>query len=140
ALGFLREGNTRIPTYFVECSHGALPNHAYAIEGTKQILATGQCSLPTSIPKTRGAEAIAKAAARRVREQAAEEEALRALSRRVRGRSRAVGDIKETPLSRDEIVAGEMLLRSFLGDAGVSPAAEMTEMAPPPRAFHRQQR
>ena len=90
--------------------------------------------------RTAKAEAIAKAAARRVREQAAEEEALRALSRRVRGRSRGVGDIKETPLSRDEIVAGEMLLRSFLGDAGVSPAAEMTEMAPPPRAFHRQQR
>jgi pimeloyl-ACP methyl ester carboxylesterase len=128
ALGFLREGSTRIPTYFVECSHGALPNHTYVIEGTKQILATGKCNLPTSIPKARGAAAVAaSAAARRVREQA-EEEALRALSRRVRGRSRAVGDIKETPLSRDEIVASEMLVRSFLGDASVSPAAEM---APP---------
>ncbi len=128
ALGFLREGGTRIPTYFVECSHGALPNHTYVIEGTKQILATGKCNLPTSIPKARGAVAVAaSAAARRVREQA-EEEALRALSRRVRGRSRAVGDIKETPLSRDEIAASEMLVRSFLGDASVSPAAEM---APP---------
>jgi pimeloyl-ACP methyl ester carboxylesterase len=129
ALGFLRDGSTRIPTYFVECSHGALPNHADVIEGTKQILATGKCSLQTSIPKKRGVAAVAaSAAARRVREQA-EEEALRALSRRVRGRTRAAGDIKETPLLRDEIVASEMLVRSFLGDASVSPAAEM---APPP--------
>jgi pimeloyl-ACP methyl ester carboxylesterase len=128
ALGFLREGNTRIPTYFVECSHGALPNHAYVIEGTKQILSTGKCSLPTSIPKARGAVAVAaSAAARSVREQA-EEEALRALSRRVRGRSRAVAEVKETPLAHDEIVASEMLVRSFLGDASASPA---TEMAPP---------
>ena len=137
ALGFLREGGTRIPTYFVECSHGALPNHASVIEGTKQILATGKCSLPTSIPKTRGATAVAASAvARHVREQA-EEEALRALSRRVRGRSRPVGDLKETPLSRDEIVASEMLVRSFLGDASVSPAAEMAPPsagAPPPPA------
>src|SRR6266480_1838922 len=128
ALGFLHESGTRIPTYFVECSHGALPNHAYVIEGTKQILATGKCNLPTSIPKARGAAALAvSAAARHVREQA-EEEALRALSRRVRGRSRAVGDIKEAALSRDEIVASEMLVRSFLGDASVSSPAEM---APP---------
>jgi pimeloyl-ACP methyl ester carboxylesterase len=137
ALGFLREGGTRIPTYFVECSHGALPNHTCVIEGTKQILATGKCNLPTSIPKARGAAAVAtSAAARRVREQA-EEEALRALSRRVRGRSRAVGDIKETPLSRDEIAASEMLVRSFLGDASVSPAAEMAPPSlgtPPPGA------
>ena len=145
ALGFLREGSTRIPTYFVECSHGALPNHAYVIDGTKQILATGKCSLPTSIPKPRGAAAVAaSAAARRVREQA-EEEALRALSRRVRGRSRAVGDIKETPLSRDEIVASEMLVRSFLGDASVSPVAEMAPPAgapprtPPPPTASRSQ-
>ena len=132
ALGFLREGGTRIPTYFVECSHGALPNHAYVIEGTKQILATGKCSLPTSIPKARGAAAVAaSAAARSVREQS-EEEALRALSRRVRGRSRAVGDIKETPLSRDEIVASEMLVRSFLGDASVSPAAGIAPPSPGP--------
>lgn len=130
ALGFLREGDTRIPTYFVECSHGALPNHAYVIEGTKQILATGKCNLPTSIPKARGAAAVAaSAAARSVREQA-EEEALRALSRRVRGRSRAVGEVKETPLAHDEIVASEMLVRSFLGDASASPAAEMAPPSP----------
>jgi pimeloyl-ACP methyl ester carboxylesterase len=128
ALGFLREGGTRIPTYFVECSHGALPNHFDVIEGTKQILATGKCSLPTAIPKARGAAALtASAAARRVRERA-EEETLRLVSRRVRGRSRAVGDIRETPLSRDEIVANEMLVRSFLGDTPVSLAVET---APP---------
>jgi pimeloyl-ACP methyl ester carboxylesterase len=136
ALGFLREGNTRIPTYFVECSHGGLANHAYVIEGTKQILSTGKCSLPTSIPKARGAVAVAaSAAARSVREQA-EEEALRALSRRVRGRSRAVAEVKETPLMHDEIVASEMLVRSFLGDASPSPAAGMAPPSPgtPPPA------
>jgi pimeloyl-ACP methyl ester carboxylesterase len=136
ALGFLGEGNTRIPTYFVECSHGGLANHAYVIEGTKQILSTGKCSLPTSIPKARGAVAVAaSAAARSVREQA-EEEALRALSRRVRGRSRAVAEVKETPLMHDEIVASEMLVRSFLGDASPSPAAGMAPPSPgtPPPA------
>jgi CHAT domain len=134
ALGFLRDGSTRIPTYFVECSHGALPNHADVIEGTKQILATGKCSLQTSIPKKRGVAAVAaSAAARSVREQA-EEKALRALSRRVRGGSRAIGDIKERPLSRDEIVASEMLVRSFLGDASVRPAVGMAAPSPgPPR-------
>jgi CHAT domain len=62
---------------------------------------------------------------------------LRALSRRVRGRSRAVGDIKETPLARDEIVASEMLVRGFLGDASVSPTegvAPPSAGAPPPAA------
>jgi pimeloyl-ACP methyl ester carboxylesterase len=136
ALGFLREGRTRIPTYFVECSHGELPNHDHVIEGTKQILATGKCSLPTSIPRAGGAASVAaSAAARHAREQA-EEQALHALSRRVRGRSRAAGDIQRTPLSRDEIVGSEMLVRSFLGEASVSPAVGMASPSPgtPPSA------
>lgn len=128
-LGFLREGRTQIPTYFVECSHGALPNHADAIDGTEQILSTGKCSLPTTSFKMRGAPVVAaRAVERRVREQA-EEEVLRALSRQVRERSRARGTIQEAPLSRDEVVASEMLVRSFLGDTSVSQASDSR---PPP--------
>lgn len=128
-LGFLREGRTQIPTYFVECSHGALPNHADAIDGTKQILSTGKCSLPTTSFKMRGAAVVAsRAVERRVRERA-EEEALRALSRQVRERSRARGSIQEAPLSRDEIIASEMLVRSFLGE---TPIDQPSVMGPSP--------
>jgi pimeloyl-ACP methyl ester carboxylesterase len=134
-LGFLREGRTQIPTYFVECSHGALPNHADVIDGTKQILSTGKCSLPTTSFKMRGAAVVAgRAVERRVRERA-EEEALRVLSRQVRQRSRANRTIQEAPLSRDEIVASELLVRSFLGDSSVSQAADVRPPAasgPPP--------
>ena len=133
-LGFLREGRTQIPTYFVECSHGALPNHADVIDGTTQILSTGKCSLPTTSFKTRGAAVVAaRAVERRVRERA-EEEALRALSRYVRERSRARGTIQKAPLSRDEIVASEMLVRSFLGETPVTQAPDMRQpptSAPP---------
>jgi pimeloyl-ACP methyl ester carboxylesterase len=128
-LGFLREGRTQIPTYFVECSHGALPNHADVIDGTKQILSTGKCSLPTTSFKRRGAAAVAaRAVERRVRERA-EEEALRAVSGHVRERSRARGTIHEAPLSRDEMVASEMLVRSFLGE---TPVNQASDMRPPP--------
>ena len=128
-LGFLREGRTQIPTYFVECSHGALPNHADVIDGTDQILSTGKCSLPTTCFKMRGAATVAgKAVERRVRERA-EEEVLRTISRRVRERSRARGIIQKAPLSRDEVVASEMLVRSFLGDTSVTQDADLT---PPP--------
>jgi pimeloyl-ACP methyl ester carboxylesterase len=134
-LGFLREGRTQIPTYFVECSHGALPNHADVIDGTKQILSTGKCSLPTTAFKMRGAAVVGtRAVERRVRERA-EEEALRALSRHVREGSRARGTIQEAPLSRDEMVASEMLVRSFLGDTSVNQASDMkppATSAPPP--------
>ena len=51
ALGFLREGSTQIPTYFVECSHGALPNHAYAIEAPNRSLPPRNAAYRRRFPK-----------------------------------------------------------------------------------------
>ncbi len=131
SLGFLRDGTTRIPTYFAECSHGALPNRAEVVAAADQILRSGKCNLPTAIPKARGVEsAVAAAAVKRTREEA-EEEALRELSRRVRARSRAVGGVREAPLSSDEMAASQMLLRSFLDDGSTASAVVPTPAAAP---------
>ncbi len=129
ALGFLYDGSTRIPTYFVECSHGALPNRSDVIAATDQILATGKCNLATSIPAQRALVAIKRnAAAKRTRE-SSEEETMRELSRRVRARSRAVGDVHETPVSPDEITAAHILVRSFL-EVETATAAAPAETPP----------
>ena len=61
-------------------------------------------------------------AAKRTRE-IGEEETMRELSRRVRARSRAVGDVHETPVSPDEITAANILVRSFLEDESATAAA-----------------
>lgn len=128
ALSFLRENGTRIPTYFVECSHGALPNHKAVIAATDEILATGKCSLPTAIPKTRSAaEVKTRAAVKRSREEAEEEE-LRILSRKVTARARgaAGAEVEDAPLTSDEIAAHEILVRSFLEEAATTPRAADT--------------
>ena len=126
-LSFLRDGNTRIPTYFVDCSHGALPNHAAVIFATKQLLDTGRCGLPTAIPKTRSVAEVETRAAVKAAADQADEEYLRMLSRKVNARSRGAGDTDETPLSSDEVAANEILVRSFLADA---PVGTTTETAP----------
>ena len=54
SLGFLSESSRQIPTYFVDCWHGALANNEDVIAGTLQLLAGGPCSLPTQPPKMRG--------------------------------------------------------------------------------------
>lgn len=120
ALGFLEDGTTRIPTYFVECEHGALPNNEDVIAGTQQLLATGSAALAKTPPKHRGlADVAARAQVRRDREQR-EEEKLRELSRRVRARTRGAV-AAAAPLSADEVQATEMLVRTFLAEAGAAP-------------------
>ncbi len=126
ALSFLRDGNTRIPTYFVNCSHGALPNHTAVIQATKQILATGKCALPTTIPKIRSAAEVETKAAVKEAEEVAEEEYLRTLSRKVNARSRVAGATDEPPLSTDEMQANAILVRSFLADASNVVPSETT--------------
>ncbi|MGZ5022338.1 MAG: CHAT domain-containing protein, partial [Chthoniobacterales bacterium] len=132
ALGFLRDGTTRIPTYFVECSHGALPNRSDVITATDQLLATGKCNLPTSIPARRAVAAIKRSVVAKRAQETAEEETLRELSRRVRARSRAVGDVHDAPVSADEILAGKILVRSFLEDeSGIAAAPAAAPPSPP---------
>ncbi len=110
-LGYLSEGSRRIPTYFVDCEHGALPNNSEVIAGTRQLLAGEPCSLPKQPPRPRGlTNAAALEEARSAREQR-EEQQLRKLSRRIRVGERGS---RETQLSAEEVQAEEMIVRSFL--------------------------
>jgi pimeloyl-ACP methyl ester carboxylesterase len=133
-LGFLNDGAKRIPTYFVECEHGALPNHAGVIAATQQLLVGAPCTLPQQPPKSRGLpNAAAQSAARIVREQR-EEAQLRELAQRVRGRTRGAR-VEDAPLSGDEIQAGALLVRSFLAASPAEPVeSTRTPGTPPKRA------
>ena len=134
SLGFLEDRGTRIPTYFVECEHGALPNHEDVIAGTQQLLATGSSSLAKQAPSRRGlADLPARTQARRDRERG-EEDVLRDLSRRVRSRARGSAG-PEAPLSADEVQAGELIVRGFLAEAGATPdraPLDTSDRTPPP--------
>jgi len=118
-LGFLKSGTAQIPTFFVECEHGALPNHPDVIGGTQQVLANGKCSLPTQPTKARGLEDLAARVQVRRELEGKEEETLRELSRRVRARTRSAGSIADAPLSGEEVTASEMVVRNFLCNASV---------------------
>ena len=116
-LGFLSEGSERIPTYFVDCEHGALPNNSDVIAGTLQLLAGGPCTLPKKPPKPRGLpNAAVLEDARSAREQR-EEEHLRKLRRRLSVRERGS---RETQISSEEIQAEELVVRSFLATDDVA--------------------
>ena len=135
ALGFKdKKGDKLFPTYFVDCEHGRLPNHAEVIGGTKQLLEGDDCSLPKTTPARRGAgDLAARAAARDARERA-EEEILRELSRKVRGRTRAAGGVTEAPVARDEVKASELLMREFLDSAEAAQGPVLAEVTAPPPA------
>jgi pimeloyl-ACP methyl ester carboxylesterase len=120
-LGFLKSGTTRIPTFFVECEHGALANHPDVISGTQQILANGKCSLPSQPVRARGSEDLASRIHVKQELERHEEEKLRELSRRVRARTRSTGSIANASLSAEEIAASEMVVRNFLSGAFARP-------------------
>jgi hypothetical protein len=116
-LGFLSEGSRRIPTYFVDCEHGALPNNSDVIAGALQLLADGPCTLPKQPPRPRGlTSAAALDQVRDAREQR-EEEQIRKLSDRFRVGDRGSRDIQ---FSAVEVQAEDVIVRSFL-------ATEVTE-------------
>jgi len=133
-LGFMdKDGKKLFPTYFVDCEHGGLPNHAAVIAGTKQLLVGDDCSLPKVVPAKRGRAELAVRAAAKAAQELAEEEELRELSRRVRGRTRAAGGVSEAPVAGDEIKASEILVRDFLvhADAAPTPSRQETKASPP---------
>ena len=142
ALGFLKSGTARIPTFFVECEHGALPNHPDVVSGTQQLLADGKCTLPTQPLRARGTEDLAVRVQVRRDLERREEETLRELSRRVRARTRAAGSMENAPISAEEVAASEMVTRNFLADALARPlqvpmsvpAARPPTLAPPTAA------
>ena len=112
SLSFLGEGSERVPTYFVDCEHGALPNNSEVIGGTLQLLAGGPCSLPEKPPKPRGlrkcggprgcSQTLVNFVRRNI---FAGSETASAFT----GRGR-----REVPVTDEEIRAEELVVRSFL--------------------------
>lgn len=122
-LGYLEQNGKRIPTYFADAGHGDLPNNASVIAATLQLLETGKCSLPETVPA--GTRAAADAAqldsAERLRVNM-EELRLKEIAEKTRMRSRGP-EAAETPVSPEEKEAERLILRSFLGDATDQPVA-----------------
>jgi pimeloyl-ACP methyl ester carboxylesterase len=113
-LGFLEQNGKRIPTYFADAQHGALPNHPAVIAGTLELLETGKCSLRETVPHaTRGAAAAGDAAERlRLKR---EELRLAEIRDKMRVRTRGA-DADATPVSPDEKEAERLILRSFVSE------------------------
>ncbi|HKP93919.1 MAG TPA: CHAT domain-containing protein [Chthoniobacterales bacterium] len=135
-LGFLEKNGRRIPTYFADAGHGALPNHESVIGTLPELLETGQCSLPQKIPAgVRGAEAKEAIEMTERSRLKMEEARLAQIVQNTNAQTRgAESDVDMTPVSREEKEAEAIILRSFLGEAEeartVLPAPPVT--APPP--------
>jgi pimeloyl-ACP methyl ester carboxylesterase len=121
-LGFLYQDGQRIPTYFIEAEHGALPNDENVIGATQQLLATGACSLPEQPPKARAlVNAAAASEGKRARELGEEAELLE-LSRHLQAQARGVRGEVPPAVSADEVRAQELVVRSFLAETGAARA------------------
>ncbi len=143
-LGFLEQNGMRIPTWFVQEDHGALPNNARAINATQMLLLHEKCDLSTTPEGARGVVADRAAArATSIGERArrsAEEARLAAIAERWHLRTRATSPLEGAPVSSEEIEAATILLRGFLAasaspEAGGSPKVQPTrgpgKAAPP---------
>lgn len=112
-LGFLKDGAKRIPTFFVECEHGSLPDNRDVVAATLDILAGEPCTLP-QLPSRIGAPQktallldLAKTRER------AEEQMIEEFGRRVRGNIRGTR-AQHAAVTADEIQTGELLVSTFL--------------------------
>ncbi|MGH9630566.1 MAG: CHAT domain-containing protein, partial [Bryobacteraceae bacterium] len=115
-LGFLETPDGRkVPNYFVEEEHGSLPINQSVLEALGEMLSTGRTdALRTEMPSgVRGGDPRAELAARRL----VEETQMKLLVTRLRARG-AAAEIPE-PISFDERLAADALVRGFLGE-GVS--------------------
>lgn len=126
-LGFLEQNGVRIPTWFVQEDHGALPNNPRVIAAVQMLLLHDRCDLPTNPDGARGVAAdrsTARAAATGERTQRAAEEArLAAIVERLHLRTRGAAPVEDAPVSRDEIEGGEIVLRGFLGESASAQVA-----------------
>jgi pimeloyl-ACP methyl ester carboxylesterase len=122
-LGFLERDGKRIPTYFVDAQHGALPNDPGVIAATLTLLETGKCSLPEAVPAL--ARSLAKddsvESAERVRLKM-EEMRLKEIAVRARMRTRGP-DADDAPVTPEEKEGERLILRSFLADASAGATA-----------------
>ncbi len=133
-LGFLEENGTRIPTWFVQEEHGALPNNTNVIHAVQMLLLGDKCDLSKTPEGARGAAAdrsSARAAGAGERDRRSADEArLAEIVARLPVRSRAARQdtvqqeavVEKTPLTREEIEGAEILLRGFLGESATTRA------------------
>jgi pimeloyl-ACP methyl ester carboxylesterase len=117
-LGFLYQDGKRIPTYFVEVEHGALPNDADVLGATQQLLVTGTCSLPEQPPKARALVDVPAASDLKRARELGEEAELHELSRRIQAQTRGAREEVPSAVSADEVRVQEIVLRSFLAEEG----------------------
>ena len=118
-LGLLEtEDGKKVPTYYVEEEHGALPENDHVLRALDELLETGRTShLAQTLPKKRSVSAAAVRARMEQAEQEHDddEQRIRAhLSRRQRSVRTTDPDVLAATITADDRVAEEMLLRGFL--------------------------
>ncbi|MEP0546746.1 MAG: alpha/beta fold hydrolase [Rhodothermales bacterium] len=134
-LGLLEtEEGKKVPTYYVEEEHGALPENDDVLRALDDLLTTGETThLLRAMPKKRS---VSKAAVRDRMERAEQEhdddeQRIRAhLSRRQRSVRSSDPDVLADHVTADDRVAEEMLLRGFLS-AGSTTTTEAPDMDVP---------
>jgi len=130
-LSFLEENGTRIPTWFVQEDHGALPNNTRVINATQMLLLSDKCDLSTTPVGARGTVAdrgAARAAApvenaRRLAEEARLAEIVARLPLQTRA-GRPDEAVENASVSREEMEGVEILVRGFLGESATARATE----------------
>ncbi|HKP03002.1 MAG TPA: CHAT domain-containing protein [Chthoniobacterales bacterium] len=138
-LGFLKKGDEKVPTYFADAAHGALPNHESVIGAVPELLETGSCSLPSTNPGA--ARALVPDAVDELAERAQVERdqiRLKQIVQTTRARTRGAADDPDSaPVSEEEKEAEEIILESFVADAesrttsGKSLPSSPSEFPPP---------
>jgi pimeloyl-ACP methyl ester carboxylesterase len=137
-LGFLEQDGKRIPTWFVEEEHSALPNNTEVISATSLLLIKDDCNLPKTFPSSRGVRAnrvAVQAAVEMVRSRMAEDDSRFAtIVEQLKFQSRGAEPTDQRAVSALEIEAGEILVRSFLSvskqDSTKAPAGKLSPDKP----------
>ncbi len=119
-LGLLERNGSRIPTWFVQEEHGALPNNERVIAATNMLLVQDKCDLSTSAIGARGVAmdriATNNAAVDARKKRSDDETRLTAIMDQLHLHTRATESAQGTSVSPAEIEAAEILLRGFLAE------------------------
>ncbi len=117
-LGLLERNGSRIPTWFVQEEHGALPNNERVIAATNMLLVQDNCDLSTSTIGARGVAmdrmATNNAAVDARKKRSDDETRLTAIMDQLHLHTRATESAQGTSVSPAEIEAAEIVLRGFL--------------------------
>lgn len=120
-LGFLQQNGTRIPTWFIQEDHGALPNNARVIDATKMLLVQDKCNLSATPEGARSVspdQSGAQGAMAGGKTQRSEDETrLLTIVDRLYLHSRGTAPPEDASVSREETEAVEIVLRGFLGNS-----------------------